>query len=130
VTRPGRTGSPQAKAPPRLVAVLFLSLQAQAFWFTVGGGFSGAWAGVQLGHVVERADAYTAQQEQAVAQGLPTYALPPPMALPAAPAEAAVLYTSTPRPTPTVRPTQTPRPIPPGPQPDRNPAVSPFVFHG
>jgi len=110
--------------------VLFLSLQAQAFWFTVSGGVSGAWAGVQLGQLVQRADAYTAQQEQAVAQGIPTYALPTPpaVALPIAVAQASDLYTPTPRPTPTVRPTQTPRPIPPGPQPDRLPAVSPFVF--
>jgi len=134
VTRPEQTGSPPLRGRRRLLYLLVFSIQAQAFWFTVGGGISGAWAGVQLGHVIEDAHAYNAQQEQQAEQApeTPTVQsalLPPAIALPAAPAEAAVLYTLTPTPRPTPRPTQTPRPIPPGPQPDRFPAVSPFVFH-
>lgn|SRR5215472_1266852 len=114
-----------------MFASYVLSLPAQAFWFTTLGGVTGAWAGVQLSHLVEDAQAYNAQGVVPIETPTPQAAfLPPAIALPAAPAEAAVLYIPTRVPSPTPRPTQTPKPVPPGPLPDRNPAVSPFVFHG
>lgn len=108
-----------------MAAVTLLSLPAQAFWFTFVGGVAGAWAGVQLSQLVTAANANTVETSAIQLPTLvPTLAAVP---IPVAVAEAATLYTSTPIPTRTPVPTPTPRPILPGPQPDRNPAVSPFV---
>jgi hypothetical protein len=101
----------------RWLVILFVSLPAQAFWYTATGGVIGSWAGAQLGELVTQAQAASSQA-----------ALPTAVAMPVVPAYAAEFFTATPTPRPTAKPTQTPRPLPPGRLPDRQPAVSPFVF--
>jgi hypothetical protein len=103
----------------RWLVLLFVSLPAQAFWYTAAGGVVGSWAGMQYGELVAQV-----QVSQAAAAGVLPTALP----IPVVPAYAAEYFTPTPSPRPTARPTQTPRPLPPGRLPDRQPAVSPFVF--
>ena len=101
----------------RWLVLLFVSLPAQAFWYTAAGGVVGSWAGMQYGELVAQVQV----SQAAAASVLPTA---PPLPV----AYAAEFFTATPTPRPTVRPTQTPRPLPPGRLPDRQPAVSPFVF--
>ena len=96
--------------PARLVQ----SPLVQAFAFVMTGGMTGAWLGAQLGLAV------VAIPVQGEALPAPT---PSAVAMPVA---ASTGYT--PLPTRTLIPTQTPQPVPPGPMPDRQPAVSPFVF--
>jgi hypothetical protein len=102
----------------RWLVILFVSLPAQAFWATALGGIGGAWAGTQLSQLITQA-----QAASSVMTIVPTA-----VAMPVAPAYASDLLSATPTPTRTPVPTQTPRPLPAGPQPDRYPAVSPFVF--
>lgn len=101
-------------APLRLVR----SPLVQAFVFVFVGGLVGMWLGAQLWQAVLTVAAQQAAAATPVAVSMPVVSR----------AEASVLYTSTPVPTRTPVPTQTPQPILPGPQPDRYPAVSPFVF--
>ena len=107
----------------RWLVILFLSVPAQAFWATAIGGIVGSWAGAQFGELVAQV-----QVSQAASVPPPPVALPTALPLPVVPAYAAEYFTPTPTPSPTARPTQTPRPVPPGLLPDRQPAVSPFVF--